>query len=324
MPILNALSTLRDNCTNRTLTEVLEDIELRMARDASSLSSALDAHPRVFNAVYRGLVRSGEESGNLLDQLDSLARYLSHGAKLRGQILAAFVYPLFLILLGTAAVAILVTFVVPRFEELFASFGQDLPAATRFLIAGSDFAAQWWWAVLIGAAVLLGIVWSAMRAESTRLALHSCVLRMPVMGTLIVKLEVARIARTLSALLGSGVRITSALSVTRQAVRNIAIRNRFDGIVSQVSEGQSLATAFHKAQVFPAMMINLLRTGEQSAAISPLLDDLAQVYQEESERALNSTVKLVEPILIVLMGVAIAGIVAAVILPVFQTNTMVS
>ena len=295
-----------------------------MSRDAGTLSEALDEHPRVFDAVYRGLVRSGEEGANLVSQLNHLARHLAQGAKLRGQVLGAFIYPLFLLVLGLTAIFVLMTFVIPRFEELFDSFGQELPRATQILIALSDFLAEWWWSVLAG--FVLGVValCVGLRKASVRQTVHRFLLRAPVLGPMYTKIEVARVARTLGALLESGVQILEALRITGGTVKNLVLKSTFFEMIQDVSSGKSLADGFEKSGYYPPMMVDLIRTGEETGEVSEMLRELSEIYEGEAERAVTGAVKLLEPLLIVVMGLMIAGIVVAVILPIFQSNTVVS
>jgi general secretion pathway protein F len=323
MPVLEALATLRQQCSNRQLSLVIEDIGDTLREDAKSIAEALEHHPRVFDAVFRGLVRSGEESGNLAEVLRDLATHLSRAARLRGQVLGAFIYPLFLLILGVAAVFVLITFVIPKFQELFVSFGQVLPWPTRALIAVSGFCESWWWAILLGAITGAMVAGFALRRPKCRLHVDVLLLRMPVMGPMCLRIEVARIGRTLAALLAGGVRVIEALEVTGQTARNLKVRGTFAGVLAAVSAGESLATAFTRAQVFPPMMINLIRTGEDSGELPEMLEELSAIYEDEADRAVNGAVKLLEPMLILVMGGVIAAIVAAVILPVFQAHAMV-
>jgi len=264
LPVTAALEMLRQQVQHRRLERIVRDVEEKLRRDGGGLADALDEHPHVFDAVYRGLVRSGEQGGNLITVLNDLSVVLARSAKLRSQVWAAFIYPIFLLLLGGAAVFILMTFVIPR----------------------------------------------------------RGVLALPILGGMFTKLEVSRIARTLSALLAGGVRILDALHITGQTARNLAIRATFAPMIRRVSGGEGLGEAVAKAGLFPALMVNLIRTGEQTGELPAMLGELAEIYDAEAERAVAGAVKLLEPTLIILMGGLIATIVAAVMLPIFQANAM--
>ena len=324
LPMIQALRTLRRQSRNKALANVAEDVEETLSRDGGTLAEALSEHPGVFDSVYRGLTRAGEESGNLAEVLGNLSEHLAKAARLRGQVLGAFIYPAFIAFFGMVAVFVLMTFVIPRFKVLFQTFQQDLPWPTRMLIGSSEFMASWWWAVLLAAVALsLLLVW-ALQKPSVRLRVDGLRLRAPILGPMFVKLEICRIARTLGTLLGSGVRILEALMVTGQTARNIRIQKTFPEMVDGVSSGQALATVVEKARIYPPLVVNLIRTGEDTGSLPEMLLELSEIYEDEAERAVTGAAKLLEPILIVLVGGIVAGIVAAVMLPIFRANTMVS
>jgi type II secretory pathway component PulF len=216
------------------------------------------------------------------------------------------------------------TCVVPKFEELFVSFGQDLPWITRLLLGLSRwFAAFWWLALLGGAGALFGATW-LLRQSAVRLRVDRTVLRFPVAGRVIMKLEVSRIAQTLGALLDSGIGMIAALRITGQTARNRAVGQVFSSVIERVGHGDTLATALVQCGLFPPMVLSLVQTGEDSGQLPEMLAELAQIYEDESERAITGAVRLLEPLLIVVMGGVIAGIVAAVMLPIFRANALVT
>jgi type II secretory pathway component PulF len=323
LPMIQTLGTVRRQCSNRHLTEIVEVIEEALAQDAGALSDALAEYPEVFDPVYRGLVRSGEEAGNLPDVLGNLAKHLSQSARLRGQVVGAFIYPVFLLLLGTAAVFVLMTFVIPRFEELFASFGQALPWPTEMLIRVSGFLERWWWAVLVGMGAAVAGAIAGLRRRAIRAKVDGWALRLPIVGAMLLKVEIARISHTFAALLNSGVPILDALRVTGETARNLAIKGTFGGLIGEISSGRTLAEAMEGTGMYPAMVVNLIRTGEETGELPEMLTELSAIYEDEAERTVTGAVKLLEPMLIIGMGGIIAGIVAAVILPIFRMNAMV-
>lgn len=323
LPVVSALSTLRQQSESRRLIQVIDEVIDTLSREGAQLADALEDHPGVFNPLYSSLVRAGEEGGNLVEVLEDLARYLGQSARLRGQVIAAFIYPLFLLLLGATAVFVLMSFVIPRFQELFRSFGQALPAPTRALIAVSGFLSAWWPAVVaaIGAGVVALVL--ALRRGGFRKRSDRVLLALPVLGRMFLKLEMARIARTLGALLSGGVKILTALRITGRTVRNQAVRATFPPMVDHVAGGGSLAAAMEQTGLYPALMVNLVKTGEETGRLSEMLAELSAIYEDEAERAVSGAVKLLEPVLIVSMGIVIASIIAAVMLPIFQANVMV-
>jgi type II secretory pathway component PulF len=322
LTIVQALKTLRAQSDNTRLVSVIQSMEGKLHTEGGTLSEAMDEHPQVFNAVYRGLVRAGEEGGNLVEVLNSLAAHLMQGAKLKRQVYSAFIYPAFLIVLGIGAVFVLMSFVIPKFQEMFDSFGGLLPLPTRVLIGISDFLEVWWWAVLLAVLALIVVLFFLLRRLSIRKQADALLLRLPVLGNMFLKIEVSRVARTLGALLDSGVKILSALRITGQTVNNTVIRTAFEVMIRDVSNGESLAAVFGKFKVFPPLMVNLIKTGEDTGELPEMLAELSEIYDDEAERAINGAVKLLEPILICVMGLVITAIVAAVILPILKANVM--
>ena len=324
LPLLQGLMTLRRQSESRRLVTIIEDVQEHLSGEGGTLAEALDEHPHVFDSVYRSLVRAGEEGGNLPEVLTRLAEHLSGAARLRGQVLGAFIYPAFLLLMGIAAVFVLMAFVIPRFRELFESFGQALPRPTQLLIAVSGFLSAWWWAVLAGLLAGMVVAGWMLRQPQVRMKVDRGLLRLPVFGSMVLKLEIARIARTLGALLTGGVGVLVALRITGRTARNRALQAAFGPVADGVASGESVAEVAARAGIFPPLMINLIRTGEETGELPSMLGELSAIYEDEAQRAVTGAVKLLEPILIIVIGAVIAGIVAAIMLPVFQANTMVS
>jgi len=259
----------------------------------------------------------------LSEALDCLAEHLGRSGRLKGQLVSAMAYPAFLGILGSAVIAVLMVWVIPRFEELFASFEQDLPALTVALLSASRFVADWWPAIL--PAVCLAVVGAAVliRRRGVRLALDRRILRMPLIGQIVLKAQTARLCLTLSALLDGGVSLLSAIEAAGQSLTNRVLKTAFTSIAGPVSAGESLGSAIEKLGLFPPLMVSLVRTGEETCQLPRMLKELAGLYEDQSQRALSGAVRLLEPMLIVLMGGIIAAIVTAVMLPIFSINMMV-
>lgn len=324
LPIVQALRAVEKQSGNLLMSRSIGAIEEMLSQDAGALSDALDEHAHIFDPVYRGLVRSGEAGGNLAEVLQNLAKYLAQSAKLRGQVLNAFIYPVFLVVCGTAAIFVLMSFVIPRFEELFRSFGQSLPGPTRLLIAVSGFMATWWWGVLLAGGAIASLMYAIVRRPYVRKVVDRQLIRIPVLGPMLMKIEIARIAHTFAALLNSGIRILETLQITSETAKNMAVRQSFRAIISGVSAGEPLAATIEKTGLYPPMMVSLIATGEETGELPEMLRELAAIYNDEAERAVTGAIKLLEPILIIVLGGLIAGIVAAVILPIFRANAMVA
>jgi general secretion pathway protein F len=323
LPLVQALATLRQQCGHKGLVRIIESVEVSLSRDAMSLAEALSLHPRVFDPIYTGLVRSGETSGNLPEVLTDLANQLSKAARLKGQVFGAFIYPAFLAVAGTTAIFVLMTFVIPKFISLFDSFEQELPLPTRILIVVAAFLKYWWPLVLGATFAAAAMCWGILRRPAGRTRFDRMVLGLPVIGDVLMKVEVARITQTLSAMLKGGIQIVDALRVTESVTRNRAIRTTFKDICAKVTAGQPLALAFSQAGIYPIMLVNLLRTGEETGELPEMLQEVEAIYTEESTRSLEAAVKILEPVLIIVMGAIIACIVAAVMLPIFRSNALV-
>lgn len=324
LPMVQAISTVRTQTESRRLHRILQEVEDSIRQEGGTLADALDDYPRVFSPVYRGVVRAGEEGGNLVEVLDQLAKHLSRAAKLRGQVISAFVYPVFLLVMGTLAIFILMTFVIPRFREMFAGFGQALPLPTEILILISTFMASWWWAILAAMTGCVLLLIAALRKRGIRRRFDALALRLPLLGNMLLRLELSRVAQALGALLNSGVRILEALRVAGDTVGNLAVREVFPNIIKSISTGETLASACQQARLLPPLMVNLIRTGEDTGQLPEMLSQLADIYEEEAERTVTAVVRLLEPILIIVLGAIIATIVAAVMLPVFRASSMVT
>lgn len=323
LPMVQALGMLRRQIANRRLAGVIQEIEETLSREGGTLADCFEEHTRVFNAVYRGLVRAGEEGGNLVDVLEALADHLARSARMRGQVLGAFVYPIFLVLVGMAAIFVLMSFVIPRFQEMFEGLGQALPLPTRILITVSAFLARWWWAVLVAVATAGVFIWAALRRPVVREKVDVQLLRVPVLGSMWLKLELARICRTLSALLSSGVKILDALRIAGDTAGNLAVRKTFPDMIQGILAGESLAMVAERAGIYPPIMLNLIRTGEETGELPEMLDQLSAIYEDEADRSVTGAVRLVEPTLIIVMGGIICAIVAAVMLPILQTTAAI-
>jgi general secretion pathway protein F len=323
LPLLQTLQTLRRQCAVPRLASAIDGIAESLAQGAATLSDAMEQYPAVFNPVYRGLVRSGEQSGTLPEVMSKLAKHLSQSARLRGQVAGAFVYPAFLLLLGLIAIFVLMTFVVPRFREMFASFGQDLPWPTKALIAASGFMAGWWHLAIAAVLSATALAVLLLRRPTVRREFDRRVLRVPVVGPVLAKVEVARVASTFASLLNSGIPLLDALAITRDTARNRAFVGSFTHLIRGVGAGQTLAASMETSGMYPVLAVNLVRTGEETGELPEMLAELSVILEEDAERTVSSAVKLLEPILILTLGGVIAGIVAAVILPIFRANAMV-
>jgi general secretion pathway protein F len=298
----------------------------------TSLSKALARHPRQFPDIYRALIAAGEESGKLGSVLQSLADYIEERARLAQKITLAFVYPIIVTMVALAVVIGLLTYVVPQVVQVFANTKQALPFLTRALIAVSDFVRSYGWIVAVAGAIAAFLVNRSLRVEAVRLRWHQRILTLPVVGVLSRTLNTARFASTLSILVGSGVPMLRSLQAAAETVTNLAMRSRVLDALTRVREGFSLAKAMRaggdeetqagKLKLFPPVLIHLIASGEATGKLPEMLARAADIHSREAERRALFFTSLLEPLLILAMGVMVMLIVLAVLLPIIEINQL--
>ena len=331
LPVADALTVMVEQSEKQQVRELMAAIRTDVL-GGSSLSRALARHPRQFPDIYRALIAAGEESGKLGSVLGSLADYVEERAKLQQKITLAFVYPVIVTIVALAVVIGLLTYVVPQVVQVFANTKQALPLLTRALIALSDFVRAYGWIVLVLGAIAVFVVRRLLRVEAIRLAWHKRLLQMPVVGVLSRSLNTARFSSTLAILAGSGVPMLRALQAAGETVTNLAMRTRVLEATQRVREGFSLARALRaggdedrqpgQARLFPPVLIHLIASGEATGKLPEMLGRAADIHAREAERRAMFFTSLLEPILILTMGVVVMLIVLAVLLPIIEINQL--
>ena len=331
LPVADALTVMVEQSEKQQIRELMAAIRTDVLA-GSSLSNALARHPRQFPGIYRALIAAGEESGKLGSVLGSLADYVEERAKLQQKITLAFVYPVIVTLVALAVVIGLLTYVVPQVVQVFANTKQALPWLTRALIALSDFVRAYGWIVLALALIAAFAVRRLLRIEAVRLRWHKRLLQMPVVGVLSRSLNTARFASTLAILAGGGVPMLRALQAAGETVGNLAMRTRVLEATQRVREGFSLARALRatgdednqpgRTRLFPPVLIHLIASGEATGKLPEMLGRAADIHAREAERRAMFFTSLLEPILILTMGVVVMLIVLAVLLPIIEINQL--
>jgi len=331
LPVADALSVMVEQSEKQQIRELMAAIRTDVL-GGSSLSNALTRHPRQFPDIYRALIAAGEESGKLGSVLGSLADYVEERARLQQKIVLAFVYPVIVTIVALAVVIGLLTYVVPQVVQVFANTKQALPWLTRALIALSDFVRAYGWIVLVLGAIAAFVVRRLLKIETVRLAWHQRLLRLPVVGVLSRTLNTERFASTLAILAGSGVPMLRALQAAGETVSNLAMRTRVLEATQRVREGFSLARALRaggdeertpgRARLFPPVLIHLIASGEATGKLPEMLGRAADIHGREAERRAMFFTSLLEPILILAMGVVVMLIVLAVLLPIIEINQL--
>jgi len=320
--LTTALKTLSRQTPNKYFASVILQLH-NDVEQSCSLSEAMAKHRRVFSRVYTAIVEAAEQSGSLGEALSVLGKQLKDQAAVNSRIRGALAYPVFLLVVGAAVVAVLTRFVVPKFIELFAGEKQQLPLPTRVLVATTEFVEEFWW---VGVPVIVGVVclvlW-ALKNERGRLFIDTMLLRLPILGTLNRKLQQARFARTLGSLLKGGVKITSAVKIAGQTTTNNAFAREIDSIEQKVLAGATVAGAMAQQTQFTEVMANMAAVGEQSGTLAEMLHEVARLYDRECESAINTMTSLLGPAMIVVLGLITGFVVTAILMPIFETSTLI-
>jgi type IV pilus assembly protein PilC len=323
LPIMQCLSILAAQSDNKhfrkIIGEVKDDVE-----SGSTLAEATKKHPSVFSDLYTSLVQAGEIGGILDTILQRLAAYLEKAAQLKAKIKGAMIYPACIVAVAILVTAVLLIWVIPVFAEVFQSFGSDLPGPTRFVISLSDFVvANVLWLALVPVVVGIGIRY-AYKTDGGRMAIDRAMLRVPVFGPLLRKAAVARFTRTLSTLVSSGVPILDALQITSRTTGNRVIEEAIVNARSSIASGRTIAEPLIESKVFPPMVCQMIAVGETTGALDSMLAKIADFYDDEVDNMVANLMSLLEPMVIMFLGVVIGGLVVAMYLPIFRLGSVIA
>jgi type IV pilus assembly protein PilC len=323
VPLIQAFDIVARGSTNPKMTKLLTDIRSDV-ETGTSLSSAFRKHPLYFDSLYCNLVEAGEAGGILETLLDRLAIYQEKTMAIKNKIKSAMIYPVAVILVAFVVLAVIMIFVIPAFEEVFKSFGADLPAPTLLVIAMSKFFVSYWWLMLI---VIGGgtyfFIQSWRRSERMQIAMDRLLLKVPVFGDLVNKSSIARWTRTLSTMFAAGVPLVEALDSVGGASGNAVFAIATEQIQKDVSTGSALTTSMQTTGVFPTMVIQMCAIGEESGSLDQMLGKAAEFYEDEVDEAVKGLSSLMEPFIIVILGTLIGGIVVSMYLPIFKLGQVV-
>ncbi len=296
----------------RTLIQIRQDVE-----SGSSLADAMRKHPKVFNDLFTNMVAAGEAGGILDTILQRLSTYIEKAVKLNSQVKSALIYPVAVISIACIVVAIILWKVIPVFATLFESLGAELPLPTRIVISLSNFIGDYWWLIIL---LIIALIFSIRKYHETykgKRVLDGLMLKMPVIGILLRKIAVARFCRTLSTLTSSGVPILDGLQITAKTAGNSIVEDAIMATRKSVEEGKTISEPLGDTEVFPQMVVQMIAVGEQTGALDTMLSKIADFYEDEVDIAVAGLMKLLEPVLIAFLGVAIGGIVIAMYMPMF-------
>ena len=323
MPLLQSIDLLRQQITNPVFKGVLTDVHEKV-RSGTALSDAFADHGELFPRVYTASLLAGERSGNLDAVLRRYVAYEKVVDAVKRKTISALVYPVILIALAVFLVGIIVLRVIPAFADFYASFDAELPLSTRVILGVSNFA-QGEAGLLVAIVAAAGAAFAAwIRQPGQRARFDHVVLTIPWIGQTVRKFTTAQMARTLSTLLGGGIPLVNSLEVTARSVSNRHVANELETVARRVREGQGFASSLAQRAAVPDVALKMIEVGESTGSLQEMLNSLADFYDEEVETAVSRFVTLIEPALLVIMGVVIAGIVLALYMPLFQLTSVVS
>jgi len=323
MPLVQSLDLLRRRVTTPTFRGVLDDVHEKV-RAGSALSDAFGSHGELFPSVYTASLLAGERSGNLDAVLRRYVEYTKIIATLKRKTISALVYPAILVTLAFGLVSIIVLKVVPQFSDFYASFGAELPLLTRIIVSVSDFVrAQFLLLVLIVVITVVTFLgW--IRQPGQKAKFDHLILAVPMLGQVAGKFGTSQMARTLSTLLGGGLPLVNALDIAAKSIGNQYMAAQLEIVSNRVREGESFARALEARRVFPEVAVKMAEVGESTGALQDMLNTVADFYDEEIATNMERFVTLVEPILLVIMGMVIAGLLLALYMPLFQLSSVLS
>ena len=319
MPLVQSLDILRKRVSNVFFKSVLNDVYDRV-RAGSSLSESFEAHGSLFPGVYTASLLAGEKSGNLEQVIRRYVAYVKVVEGVRRKVISALIYPAVLFTLSLIVVGILVLRVVPQFGGYYEQFGSELPLSTRVIVAISTYATAYLGAVVLAVAAIAAAVWLWLQRPGHRERVDRWMLSVPLLGGVARKFATSQASRTLATLLGGGIPLVNAIDVAARSIKNRYMARELQMAAQQVREGRALAAAMTDSGAFPDVALKMVDVGEQTGALQEMLNSLSDFYDEEIETNLDRFVTLVEPILLIIMGIVIAGLLLALYMPLFNLS----
>lgn len=323
IPLIQAFDIVGRGLDHKSLQELIHKLKADV-ESGVTFAEALQKYPKYFNELYCNLVDAGEQSGSLETMLSNLATYKEKTESLKGKIKKALFYPAAVLVVAFLVSAALLIFVIPQFEELFAGFGAELPYVTRVVIDLSVFFQNYWWVIFgsIGAAVY-AFINALQRSHAFAHTVDKVMLKIPAIGPILEKAAIARFSRTLSITFAAGLPLVDALKSVSGATGNILYANATEQIREDVTTGQQLQLALRVSGLFPNMVIQMVAIGEESGALEEMLSKVADFYEEEVDNAVDSLSSLLEPLIMVILGVLVGGLVIAMYMPIFKLGSVV-
>lgn len=317
LPLVQCLEILSNQQENKTFKDVLLKVK-ESVESGSTFADALSKHPKVFDRLFVNLVAAGEVGGILDTILNRLAAYTEKAMKLKKQIKGAMVYPATIMSIAIIVVAVILIFVIPTFAKMFAEFGGELPAPTKIVIGLSNFIVKYIVVIIAAIVGLIVLVKKYYATEKGRKTIDRFALRAPIFGQLIRKVSVAKFTRTLGTLVSSGVPILDGLDIVAKTAGNVVIEEAIMKVRQAISEGKTIAEPLQQSGVFPPMVVQMIAVGEATGAMDAMLSKIADFYDDEVDDAVSALTAMMEPLLMVFLGVVVGGLVIAMYLPIFK------
>jgi len=321
MPLVQSLDLLKRRVESPTFRTVLDDVHDKV-RSGTALSDAFALHGDLFPRVYTASILAGERSGNLEAVLRRYVEYTKIIATVKSKTVSALVYPAILITLALALVSIIVLKVVPAFSDFYSSFGADLPLVTRIIVQISDFLRSQMLLIVVAFVVLVAVTLSWVRQPGQKARFDHALLGVPMLGQVARKFSTSQMSRTLATLLGGGLPLVNALDIAARSIGNQFMAQQLEVVGARVREGESFAAALEARHVFPEVAVKMAEVGESTGALQDMLNTVADFYDEEIATTMDRFVTLVEPVLLVVMGIVIAGLLLALYMPLFQLSSV--
>ncbi|MCD6560497.1 MAG: type II secretion system F family protein [Deltaproteobacteria bacterium] len=322
LPLVQGLTILSEQMENKTFKNILKQIT-RDVEGGSTLADAMKKHPKVFDNLFVNLIAAGEVGGMLDIILQRLASYIEKSQKLRSRIKGAMTYPLVVMAIAIIVITVILVFVIPVFEDMFAGVGSALPAPTQFVVSLSRFVKGNIHFVIAGIIAVIFLLKQYRKSKGGRKKTDAIALKLPVFGPLLKKVAVARFTRTLGTMISSGVPILDALEVVAKTSGNVILEEVIFDVRSSIAEGQTIAEPLSESQLFPGMAVQMISVGEATGALDTMLGKIADFYEEEVDVAVDALTSMLEPLLMVFLGGSIGGLVIAMYLPIFKMASAV-
>jgi len=321
IPLVEALTALVDQVDHERMKRVISEVKQRV-NEGSSLADAMAAHPKAFGTLYVNMIRAGESSGALDVVLVRLADFTESQARLRSRVVGALTYPMLMLVLSGVVLGILFTVVIPKIIRIFEETKVTLPWTTKALIGFTTLVQGYWWAALLalGLGVWLFLRWRA--SEAGRAVYDQRLLRLPIFGSLLRQIALARFSRTLATLLKSGVPLLTSMEIVKNIVGNVRLATVIDEARTSIQEGESIAAPLKRSGEFPPLVYHMVAIGEKSGQLEEMLNNVANAYEAQVETKVGALTSLLEPLMIVFMGVVVAFMVFSILMPILQINTL--